>query len=310
MIDMMYKIHRSPDAPEGGAAPVPVEQTPVTEPAASPDMSNYVSRDDYDNLQGQFTRSEGRAKTAQRLLNVAQQMGYSDMDALANALPGMTAVQPSQQPQQNVYDQYPGGQEFYQEQQRPTHREGPSLEDIDQRIVAKLGIQQAMNSHQVGRDSENQLLASLIADENFNSIFQGLEQGEHPSVFDAAYSGSGSAASEIVASAIDNMMYGNTSKYGEDAPENLRGRTMPITDPGTMDTVRDRVVEGLKELAAMSVFAASKKGLQTAPSPEMVESEGKDIPRKDTLDALGADVANFSTSRFDDLLSSGKPSST
>ena len=308
MIDMIHKIHRSPDAPDGGAAPAPVEQAPVTEPAASPDMSNYVSRDEYSNLQEQFNRSEGRAKTAQRLLSVAQQMGYSDMDSLADALPGM--MTPPSQPQQNVYDQYPGGQQFQQEQQRPTHREGPSLEDIDQRIVEKLGIQQAMNSHQLGRDSERQLLASIIADDNFKAIFDGMEQGEYSSIFDAAYSGSGSAASEIVASAIDNMMYGQAGKYGEDSPENLRGRTMPITDPEVMNTVRDRVVEGLKELAAMSVFAASKKGLQTDPSPEMVESEGKDIPRKDTLDALGKDVANFSKGRFDDLMATGQPSST
>lgn len=310
MINMIYKIHRSPDAPEGGAAPTPIESAPVTEPAASPDMSSYVSREEYNNLQGQFSRSEGRAKTAQRLLNVAQQMGYSDMDSLADALPGLSNPQPSQQPQQNVYDQYPGGRDFYNEQQRPTDTEGPSLEDIDQRIVEKLGIQQATNSHEIGRESENQLLASLIADENFSSIFDGLEQGEHSSVFDAAYSGSGSAASEIVASAIDNMMYGNTTKYGEDAPENLRGRTMPITDPNTMNTVRDRVVEGLKELAAMSVFAASKKGLQTAPSPEMEQAQGFEFTEEHKREERETKLSDFANSRFGDLMGGGNPSST
>ena len=105
-------------------------------------------------------------------------------------------------------------------------------------------------------------------------------------------------------------MYGQAQKYGDDAPENLRGKTMPINDPATMNTVRDRMVEGLKELAAMSVFAASKKGLQTAPSPEMAESVGEDVPMKDTLKEMGEDVSKFSSSRFDDLMASGTPSSS
>ena len=105
-------------------------------------------------------------------------------------------------------------------------------------------------------------------------------------------------------------MYGQAQKYGDDAPENLRGKTMPINDPEVMNSVRSRMVEGLKELAAMSVFAASKKGLQTAPSPEMAESVGEDVPMKDTLKEMGEDVSKFSSSRFDDLMASGTPSSS
>lgn len=309
---MIRNIYRSPDAPEGGAAPTPeVDSAPApVETAASPDMTNYVSRDEYSNLESQLNRSEGRAKTAQKLLSVAQQMGYPDMDTLAEALPGMMKQSPQQEAPKNVYNQYPGGDEFYQEQQRPTHREGLTVEDIDSRISERLGHQQAMNTHNLGRDAESKLIASIMTDDNFSSIFEGIEKGEFNSVFDAAYSGAGSAASEIVASAIDNVMYGKASRYGEDSIENLQGKTIPIDDSEVMDQVRDRVVEGLKELAAMSVFAASKKGLQTAPSPEMAESQGTDVPRKDTLEELGENVAQFSSGRFEDLMKTGQPSSS
>jgi hypothetical protein len=274
-------------------------------------MSQYVSRSEYDNLQSQFSRSEGRAKTSQRLLSVAQQMGYNDADSFADALPGLMASQTTTQPQ-TFANQYPGGEQFA-ESQRPTHRyEGPSLDDIDDRISKRLDVQQAINSHDLGRDSESQLIASIIGNEGaFGGVFNGVESGDFGSVFDAAYSGSGSAASEIVASAIDNVMYGMSSKYGDEVPENLRGKTMPINDPEMMNKVRDRVVEGLKELAAMSVFAASKKGLQTAPSPEMEESKG--TGEEKTFDELIQErsdkVASFSADRFDDLMKSGVPNS-
>mgnify|MGYP003654168872 CR=1 FL=1 len=310
MINMIHNIHRSPDVPDMGAAPPPeMDQTPATEPATSPDMSQYVSKQDFEQLQNNYNRAEGRVKSSQKLLSLAQQMGYSDADSFADALPGMMSSRQQQTQPQTFAGQYPDVQ---QEDHRPTHRnDGPSLDDIDQRITQRLGYQQSMNTHELGRDAESKLITSIIGGEGaFGGVFDGVETGEFGSVFDAAYSGSGSAASEIVASAIDNAMYGMSSKYSDDSPESLQGRTMPISDPEVMNKVRDRVVEGLKELAAMSVFAASKKGLQTAPSPEMAESEGTEIPRKDTFAQLGENVEKFSTGRFDDLMASGMPSSS
>jgi len=306
MINMIRKLYFSPDVPDDiGAAPTPQEDSaPVTEPATSPDMTNYVSRSEYDNLQTQFNRSEGRAKTSQRLLSLAQEMGYNDADSFAEALPGLVGNQ-----KHNSTDT-PENQYSTLDEQRPSHRESPTLDDIDERISQRLGYQQAMNTHNLGREAEMQLITSIINDENFTDIFKDIEKGDFNNVFDAAYSGAGSAASEIVASAIDNVMYGMSSKYGDDSPESLQGKTKPITDPEVLSKVQSRVVEGLKELAAMSVFAASKKGLQTAPSPEMIESEGTEIPRKDTLTQLGENVEKFSAGRFDDLMASGMPSSS
>ena len=311
MINMIHSIYRSPDVPDTDAAPPPVvDQAPATEPATSPDMSQYVSKEEYNQLQNNYNRAEGRAKSSQKLLSLAQQMGYSDADAFADAIPGLMASQQPQRMQEQTFQgQYPNTQA--QEEQRPTHREGPSLEDIDNRITERLGYQQAMNTHTSGRDAEAQLIAAMIGGEGaFGGVFDGIEQGDYASIFDAAYSGSGSAASEIVASAIDNVMYGMTQKYGDGTPENLQGRSMPINDPEVMNKVRDRVVEGLKELAAMSVFAASKKGLETAPSPEMESVEGSVFTEEDKREEREEKLAGFVGSRFDDLMGGGKPSST
>jgi hypothetical protein len=291
----------------GTAPPPEVDQAPVTETATSPDMSQYVSKEEYNELQNNYNRAEGRSKSSQKLLSLAQQMGYSDADSFADAIPGLMSSQEQRQAPQTFQGQYP---DMSEEEQRPTHREGASLEDIDNRITERLGYQQAMNTHTSGRDAESQLLTAMIGAEGaFGGVFDGIDKGEYSTIFDAAYSGSGSAASEIVASAIDNMMYGMTEKYGDNTPENLQGRSMPINNPEVMNKVRDRVVEGLKELAAMSVFAASKKGLETAPSPQMEVAEGSVFTEEQMKDEREEKLSNFANSRFDDLMGGGSPSS-
>ncbi len=312
MINMIHSIRRSPDDPDMSAAPSPeMEQAPASEPASSPDMSQYVSKSDFDQLQNNYNRAEGRSKGSQKLLSVAQQMGYTDADSFADAIPGlMSSQQPVQrQSQQTFQGQYPDMTEA--DNQRPTHREGPSIDDIDARITQRLGYQQAMNTHDMSRDSEAQLLSSMIGGEGaFGGVFDGIDKKDFGSVFDAAYSGSGTAASEIVASAIDNVMYGLSSKYEDGSPDSLQGKTMPINDPATMNLVRDRVVEGLKELAAMSVFAASQKGLETAPSKMMEDSaQGFEFTEEHKRDEREEKLSDFANSRFDDLIGGNMPSS-
>ncbi len=85
---------------------------------------------------------------------------------------------------------------------------------------------------------------------------------------------------------------------------------MPINDPATMNLVRDRVVEGLKELAAMSVFAASQKGLETAPSGTMEATEGFEFTEEHKREERETKLSDFANGRFDDLIGGNMPSST
>ena len=128
----------------------------------------------------------------------------------------------------------------------------------------------------------------------------------------AAYSGGASAASELVASAIDNAIYGLSDRYGDDAPEGLRGRSMPIKDPAVFQKVHDRVMEGLKELSAMSVFAATQQGMTDPPVEDdpiaPVALSGDKMNTSEAREKRVEEMNSLIQQKFDDL-SSGPMSS-
>ena len=308
MMNMFGKRYLSMDAPEGSAAPTeasapaqtaaaPAEQSA---PASAP--ADTVSRSEYTSLQEQLGRAEGRAKQSQRLSSLAEQYGYSNLDSLADALQTSFGQNSQQQSQ-------PSGYLSSREEptQRQTHRsEEITPEMIDQRIKSQIGLNEAVSSHNLGREAEGKMIDQLLSSSDLSSIFEGVEVGEYGSVFDAAYSGSGSAAAEIIASAIDNAIYGATDRYGDDAPEQLRGKSMPLRDSAAFEQVQGRVLEGLKELAAMTVFAASKQGMSDAQPP----ADGQEVTLSDQKDERDEQIRQWAQQKFEDLDAAGNPASS
>ncbi len=306
MMNMFGKRYLSMDAPEGSAAPTeasapaqsaaaPSEQSA---PASAP--ADMVSRSELTSLQEQLGRAEGRAKQSQRLSSLAEQYGYSNLDSLADALQTSFGQNSQQQSQPSSYVPQT------QQTQRDTHRsEEITPEMIDQRIKSQIGLNEAVSSHNLGREAEGKMIDQLLSSSDLSSIFEGIEVGEYGSVFDAAYSGAGSAAAEIIASAIDNAIYGAADRYGDDAPENLRGKSMPLRDSAAFEQVQGRVLEGLKELAAMSVFAASKQGMSDA----QPLADGQEVNLSDQKDERDEQIRQWAQDKFNDLDSSGNPAS-
>lgn len=309
MKNMFGARYLSMDAPEGSAAPT--EASAPAQPAAAPAEqsapasapADMVSRSEYTSLQEQLGRAEGRAKQSQRLSSLAEQYGYQNLDALADAL--QTSFSNSQQQNQQPSGYYSPRENT--QPQRETHRsEEITPEMIDQRIKTQIGLNEAISSHNLGREAEGKMIDQLLASSDFASIFDGLEAGDYGSIFDAAYSGAGSAAAEIVASAIDNAIYGATERYGDDAPETLRGKSMPLKDSAAFEQVQSRVLEGLKELAAMSVFAASKQGMSDA-APAV--ADGEEVSLSDQKEERDEQIRQWAQDKFNDLESSGNPAS-
>jgi hypothetical protein len=289
----------APAQPDPSSSPAPSAETVA--PASAP--ADGVSRSDYDGLQQRLSRAEGRAKSMQRLLSVAKQYGYNDVEEFADAMQNQYQAEQAATPQ-------PTQGNFESPDQRPTTRSDYVTEEmIDQRIDSRLKTSEMMSTHNTGRDSENQLISGLISSDNFKSIFGEVEQGDYGSIFDAAYSGAGSAASEIVASAIDNAIFGASEKYGTDYPENLQGKSMPIKDPAVIERVQSRVMDGLKELAAMAVFNASAKGLSD-PKPVTEDAVGQEIDPKASEEDRQKAISEWAQGRYDDLSSPGEPASS
>ena len=308
MMNMFGKRYLSMDAPEGSAAPTEAS-APAQPPAATTEQSapasapvDTVSRSEYTSLQDQLGRAEGRAKQSQRLSSLAEQYGYSNLDSLADALQTSFGQQGQQQSQPSGYL---SSREQPQQPQRQTHRsEEFTPEMIDERIKNQIGLNEAVSSHNLGREAEGKMIDQLLSSSDLSSIFEGVESGEYGSVFDAAYSGAGSAASEIIASAIDNAIYGATDRYGDDAPEALRGKSMPLRDSEAFEKVQSRVLEGLKELAAMTVFAASKQGM-SEPDP----ASGEEVTLSDQRDERAEQIRDWTQKHFEDIDSAGNPTS-
>ena len=183
---------------------------------------------------------------------------------------------------------------------------------IEKKIAEAVGASQASSAHDLAREAESNLISKLITNPELAKIFEGIEAGEHGDVFNAAYSGGGSAAAELVASAIDNAIYGLSEKYGDDAPEGLRGRSIPIKDPAVFQKVQDRVMEGLKELSAMSVFAATKQGMTDPPVEEKpiapVALSGDHLTTSEAREKRVEEMNSLIQQKFNDL-SSGPLSS-
>lgn len=315
----------SPDAPDGGGAPeapapLPApaasEATTVPAPASdapAPTEGNTVSRDQYDTLVEKYNRAEGRAKTSQRLASTAQQYGFADADDLARRLPTLLN-QPAQQQPQPQQPENPGyyhGQYSQQESRPSNHSDQITPSMIDERINSRLEFQTSINDHNLGRESENQMIARMITESSeFKDAFSDLDAGDYGSVFNAAYSGGGSAASEIIASAIDNAIYGAAEKYGDNHPSHLQGRPIPIKDPVVIDKVKDRVIEGIKELAAMTVFAASKEGLVDSVMTDDSVSPGTDVDWFEAKDKRAKEIAAFAQQNFEKMANTGQPQSS
>ena len=309
-MNMFGKRYLSMDAPEGSAAPT--EASAPAQPAAAPAEqsapasapADTVSRSEYTSLQEQLGRAEGRAKQSQRLSSLTEQYGYSSLDSLADAL--QTSFSQNSQ-QQSQPSGYLSSREQPQQPQRDTHRsEEITPEMIDQRIKNQIGLNEAVSSHNLGREAEGKMIDQLLSSSDLADIFKDIEVGEYGSVFDAAYSGAGSAAAEIIASAIDNAIYGATERYGDDAPDQLRGKSMPLRDSAAFEQVQGRVLEGLKELAAMSVFAASKQGM-TDSVPD--QAEGEELTLSETKEKRAEQIRNWTQQAYDDEMNSGQPSS-
>ena len=307
MNHMFGTRYLSMDAPEGSAAPdstpapAQSEAAPVTQSAPAPPPADVVPRSEYSSLEQQLGRAEGRAKQSQRLTSVAEQYGYKNLDDLADAL--QTNWSQQSQPQSTDY--------YSQQQpaQRETHRSDfLTSEMIDDRISRQIGINESISSHNVGRESENSMISQMLASPEFSSIFEGIDQGEYGSVFDAAYSGAGSAAAEVVASAIDNAIYGATTRYGDDAPNNLQGKSMPLKDSAAFEQVQGRVLEGLRELAAMNVFAATKQGMADF-VPTGRDAEGEEISLSDEKEKRAQDISDWAQQQFEDSAAPGTPAS-
>jgi hypothetical protein len=307
MNHMFGTRYLSMDAPEGsaapteGSAPAQPAAAPVEQSAPAPAPADMVSRSEFSSLQEQLGRAEGRAKQSQRLSSIAEQYGYRNLDDLADAL--QSSNRQSDNRPSNYYSQADNNQQFQQEAPRS---QDMTTEMIDQRINHQIGRNEAISSHNLGREAEGQLIAQLLGSKDFAPIFEGIDAGDYGSVFDAAFSGSGSAAAEIVASAIDNAIYGNTQRYGDDSPDQLRGKSMPLKDSGAFEKVQGRVLEGLKELAAMSVFAASKQGM-TDSVPDQVE--GEEIELSEIKERRSEQIKNWAQKTYEDELNVGNPSS-
>ena len=309
MKNMFGARYLSMDAPEGSAAPTEASApaqpaaAPAEQPAPASAPADTVPRSEYTSLQEQLGRAEGRAKQSQRLSSLAEQYGYQNLDALADAL--QTSFSNSQRSQES--SGYYSPRENTQPQ-RETHRsEEITPEMIDQRIKSQIGLNEAISSHNLGREAEGKMIDQLLASSDFAPIFEGIEVGDYGSIFDAAYSGSGSAAAEIVASAIDNAIYGATERYGDDAPDTLRGKSMPLKDSAAFEQVQSRVLEGLKELAAMSVFAASKQGMSDA-AP--AAADGEEITLSDQKEERDEQIRQWAQQKFEDLGAAGNPASS
>jgi len=261
-------ILREADVPDAGGGGDP---TPTNTPDATPDMSQYVPKADYDKLQGELGSANGRAKANQNIMDIARKNGYETADAFAEVLPSI--LQPKKE--SSFEAQYPSNTDTELDANQPS---GLTLEDVNRHIDSTMSAREAASAHKSGKATETQLITAMLGEKEFKGVFKGLESGDSETIFSAAFSGKGSAAQEMVASAIENAVFGLTATYGDDAPEALRGRAMPITDPAIMAKAKARVIEGLKDLAAMSIFAASKKGIDAAPDPVSPSADGKDQP--------------------------------
>ena len=306
---MFGSRYLSPDAHDSAGVPAeaatPSPTSAPAEPAAP--AADMVSRAEYSQLQEQLSRAEGRAKSAQRLTAAAESMGYSDLDQLTDHMQQSAAQRKQYQDQMTQYQQA-YAQQYYPQQYQQSQSVTPEM--IDGRINQVMSITQANSAHELGREAEANFIGQMISSPEFSKIFEGVEPGEYGSVFNAAYSGGGSAASELVASAIDNAIYGLSDRYGDDAPEGLRGRSMPIKDPAVFQKVHDRVMEGLKELSAMSVFAATQQGM--ADPQEMsqpVAVEGEELSPSDLKEKRAREISEWTQQRFEDAASAGQPSS-
>ena len=304
MNPMFSSRYLSPDAHDSGGVPAEAA-TPMVSPASATPAApaaDMVSRSEYNNLQEQLSRAEGRAKTSQRLSSAAESLGYSDPNQLADYLQQSAAQQKQYQDQVSQYQQqyaqqyYPQG--YQQQQQQPS----VTPEMIDNRINQHIGVSQANSSHELNREAEQNLINQMITNPEMAKIFNGVEAGEYGNVFNAAYSGAGSAASEIIASAIDNAIYGLSTQYGDDAPEGLRGRSMPINDPETFQKVQSRVMEGMKEISAMSVFAATQKGMTDPPpaAPIPVAISGDELSNSEAKEKRAKEISGFIQQSYED----------
>jgi hypothetical protein len=279
----------------------------VSPASATPDApaADMVSRSEYSNLQEQLSRAEGRAKASQRLSSAAESLGYSDPNQLADYLQQSAAQQKQYQDQVSQYQQQQYAQQYYPQgyQQQQPQQSSVTPQMIDSRINQHIGVSQANSSHELHREAEQNFINQMITNPEMAKIFEGVEAGEHGNVFNAAYSGAGSAASEIIASAIDNAIYGLSTQYGDDAPERLRGRSMPINDPETFQKVQNRVMEGLKELSAMSVFAATQKGMSDPPPADLlpVNFSGDELSNSEAKEKRAKEISGFIQSSYDDM---------
>jgi hypothetical protein len=307
MKPMFSSRYLSPDAHESAGVPAEAAtqvDLPVSEGSVAP-APDMVSRSDFNDLKEQLGRAEGRAKSAQRFSSAAESMGYKDLDKLADQMQQSAAQRKQYQDQMSQYQQsyaqqyYPQG--YQQQHQYPTAG-GVTPDMIDDRISHRIGQNQATSSHDLGQEAEGQLISQFIASPDLAKIFNGIEVGEYGSAFNAAYSGAGSAAAEIVASAIDNAIYGSTDRYGDEAPDGLRGRSVPIRDPEVFQKVQNRVMAGLKELAAMSVFAVSQKGMTDPPpgSPIPVAISGDELSNSEAKEKRAKEISGFIQQSYND----------
>ena len=102
-----------------------------------------MSRSDYEGLQQQLSRAEGRAKSMQRLQSVAQQYGYKNVEEFADAMQNnFQAEQQAPQPSGN----------FEVPDQRPTSRSDYITEEmIDNRIDSRIRASETMSTHNMGQ---------------------------------------------------------------------------------------------------------------------------------------------------------------